>query len=219
MTNRKIVLYVILLLAIVGAAYAVLVVIPTQLAERAYAGAKKLGEDIEHAFNFTPEVTINNTVVLQQQTAILELATLSQKFQHRYQWTNTLLGSTKQIRINGTFDAKVGFDLNQRFAIQVEEDKAIVTLPDPKLLSLEPQGDITFQDENGLWNWVDNKDREKAVNAFQLDARTYASKSDFIEQARVEAEKKITAILKQHVQIVEFRYSNEPMRINDSYRD
>jgi hypothetical protein len=67
---------------------------------------------------------VNNTVVLQQQTPILELATLSQNFRHEYEWTNTRLGSTKKIKIKGSFEAKAGFDLNKRFALEITEDKA-----------------------------------------------------------------------------------------------
>jgi hypothetical protein len=213
MNARKLILYIIFLVVLAVAAYTIIVVIPTQLAERSYEGAKQLGRDIEEAFNFTPEVTVNNTVVLQQQTAIFELATLSQKFEHRYNWKNTWMGSTKEIRITGTFDAKVGFELNKRFAIQIEEEKAIVVLPVPIILSLEPLGDMKFEDENGVWNWVNNQDRSAAVNSFQLDARKYALEADFVEQGKVEAEKKITEVLKMHVKDVEFRYATEPVRI------
>jgi hypothetical protein len=210
--NRRLILISIFLVAVSIAAYVIFVVIPTQVAQRTYDGAKQLGRDIEEAFNFTPEVTVNNTVVLQQQTPVLELATLSQTFQHQYKWTNTWLKSTKQIKISGTFVAKVGFNLDRRFAVQIDDDKATVFLPDPVVLSLEPQGDVKFEDENGIWNWVDSEDRSKAVNAFQLDGRKYAQQADFVGQAKVEAEKKISEILKLHVKEVQFIYVNEDIR-------
>jgi hypothetical protein len=137
--NRRLILISIFLVAVSIAAYVIFVVIPTQVAQRTYDGAKQLGRDIEEAFNFTPEVTVNNTVVLQQQTPVLELATLSQTFQHQYKWTNTWLKSTKQIKISGTFVAKVGFNLDRRFAVQIDDDKATVFLPDPVVLYLKPQ--------------------------------------------------------------------------------
>jgi hypothetical protein len=210
--NRRLILISIFLVAVSIAAYVIFVVIPTQVAQRTYDGAKQLGRDIEEAFNFTPEVTVNSTVVLQQQTPVLELATLSQTFQHQYKWTNTWLKSTKQIKISGTFVAKVGFNLDRRFAVQIDDDKATVFLPDPVVLSLEPQGDVKFEDENGIWNWVDSEDRSKAVNAFQLDGRKYAQQADFVGQAKVEAEKKISEILKLHVKEVQFIYVNEDIR-------
>jgi hypothetical protein len=213
MTNRKIILYIILLTAVAVTAYIVVVVIPTRLAQRTYEGAQQLGKDIKGIFNFTPEVTVNNTVVIQQQAAILELATLSQSFSHQYKWSNTRFGSTKEIQIEGSFVAKVGFDLDKRFAIQLQDEKAIVLLPEPRLLSLEPLADVKFEDENGIINWVDNNDRSTALNSFQTDARQYAQQADFIGQAKIEAENKIKPILLTRVKEVEFRYVTEPIRI------
>jgi hypothetical protein len=207
--NAKIILITILLIALSITAYVLVVVIPAQLAERSYEGAKKIGRDISEAFQFTPEITVNNTVVLQQQTPILELATLSQKFQHQYTWTNTWLGSTKEIRITGSFEAKAGFDLNKKFSIRLDDEKAVVTLPKPQLLSIESLNNVKFEDENGVWNWVDMADRSKALNAFTGDAKKYAEQAQFIIQARDSMEKKLTEILKQHGKAVTIQYSEE----------
>lgn len=210
--NRKLILGSVFLIALAIAAYVILVVIPAKVARQTYDGAKQLGRDIERALNFTPEVTVNNTVVLQQQSPVLELATLSQTFQHQYKWTNTWLKSTKEIRITGTFVAKVGFNLDKRFAVQIDDNVATVFLPDPVILSLEPQGDVKYEDENGIWNVVKDEDRSKALNAFQLDGRRYAQQADFVGQARIEAEKKISDILKVHAKEVRFIYVDEKIR-------
>jgi hypothetical protein len=205
-TDRKLFLLITFFIVISITGYVLLVVIPTRIAERSYAGARQIGHDIAEAFQVTPEITVNNTVVLQQKSAILELATLSQKFEHRYDWTNTWLGSTKKINIRGTFEAKAGFDLNKKFSIQINDNSAIVTLPAPELLSVESQGDVKFTDENGVWNWVDTADRSKAMNAFTKDARRYAEQGRFIEQAKPEIEKKLKEILALHEKNVEVRY-------------
>ena len=183
-----------------------LVFIPSRIAQKSYDGAKQIGRDIADVFQITPEITVNNTVVLQQQTPILELATVSQKFQHRYDWTNTWLGSTKKINISGTFEAKAGFDLHEKFTIDISGDRAVVTLPSPKLLSMETSGDVRFTDENGVWNWVDAQDRSKAMNAFARDARKYGQEAKFVEQAKSEMEKKLMQIFLGHRMQVEFRY-------------
>lgn len=205
--TRKLILIIILLITISITAYVIVVVIPSRLAERSYEGAKQIGRDISEAFQFTPEITVNNIVVLQQQTPILELATISQKFQHQYEWTNTWLGSTKKINIRGSFEAKAGFDLNQKFSIQINDDKAIVMLPRPKLLSVESLPDVKFADENGVWNWVNMEDRSKAINTFASDARRYAVQAAFVGDAQQSMEKKLTEILKLHGKEVEIRYS------------
>lgn len=189
-------------------AYVLIVYIPTQVAQRSYEGAKQLGRDFKEAFQFTPEVTVNNTVVLQQQTPVLELATISQKFQHHYEWTNTWLKSTKAITITGTFEAKSGFDLNQKFTIHISEDEATVILPHPKLLSLESLGDIKFKDEHGWWNPIKSEDRTAAINAFNNDAKRYAVQADFVNDARQAFETKIREIMKAHGKNVTIKYAD-----------
>ena len=204
-SNRKIILITILLVVLCVAAYVLLVIIPRRIAEQSYDGARKLGQDLERAFQFTPEITVNNTIVIQQKTDIVELATLSQKFHHTYHWTNTRLYSTKKIEVSGTFDAKFGFDLQEKLNIVISDNKAVITFPDAKLLSIEVMGDIMFNDENGMWNWVNQEDRSRAVNAFVGDARNYAKQSPFIEDARSAMREKLTAMMKPYVDEVEIR--------------
>jgi len=183
------------------------VIIPTQLAERGYEAARALGEDFKKAFQFTPEITVNNTVVLNQHTPILELAVLTQNFEHRYTWTNTWLNSTKQIFISGTFEAKAGFNLNHKFSIVLNDDKAIVNLPEPQILSIESKGDITYRDENGIWNWINTDDRTKATNAFIQDARTYATHAAFVNDAKEHMEKRLRSLLQPYAKEVVIEYT------------
>jgi hypothetical protein len=206
MSNRRIILYLLLLAAICFTAYTLFVIIPARAVEQAYNGARKIGSDIRDAFQMTPEITVNNTVVLQRQIEILELATVSQQFRHEYEWTNSSLGSTKRIQIEGTFEAKAGFDLHHQFKIDIRDDIAIVTLPEPKLLSLTSKPDITFTDENGYWNWIVAEDRTKAINAFNLDANKYAREADFVQQARNNMETRLTEILNAHGKQVVIQY-------------
>jgi hypothetical protein len=208
-TDRKLALVSVFLVVVSITIYTLFVYIPKKVAQQSYDGAKQIGRDIADAFRITPEITVNNTVVLQQQAPILELATVSQKFQHHYDWKNTWLGSTKKINITGTFEAKAGFDLHQKFSINIQHNKAVVTLPKPRLLSIEPQGDVKFTDESGVWNWVDQADRSKAINAFTRDARRYAQEAKFVEQAKKEMETKLREILLLHDKQVEIRYSDE----------
>lgn len=206
-SNRKIVLVIVMLITLSITAYVLIVVIPTRLAQRSYEGARQIGHDISKIFQATPEVTVNNTVVLEQQTPIMELATLSQTFQHRYEWTNTWLGSTKKIKMTGSFQAKAGFDLRKKFSLEINNDVAVVTLPKPQLLSLESMDDVTFEDENGFINWVNMDDRSKAVNAFTSDAKRYAQEAAFVAKAQEEMEKKMTEILSSHGKRAEIRYT------------
>lgn len=202
--NLKLLIALIVVGTIAG--YIILVTIPTELAKRSYEGAKTLGEDFRKAFQFTPEVIVNNTIVLYQQTPVFELAVLTQNFTHRYTWENSWLGSTKKIFISGTFDAKVGFDLRKKFSITIRDDKAFVTLPEPQTLSVESQGNIEYRDEQGIWNWVNTDDRTRATNAFISDARRFANHAPFVPDAKRKMEEQVRKLLDPYVDEVFVTY-------------
>jgi hypothetical protein len=206
MISRNLKLLIALIIAGTIAAYVIGVVIPTQLARRAYEAAQTIGEDFRKAFQFTPEVMVDKTVVLNQQTDVFELAVLSQNFEHRYTWTHSWMGSTKKINISGSFDAKVGFDLHEKFSVTITGDKAMIILNEPKVLSVESKGDIQYRDENGIWNWVNMDDRTTATNLFITDARKYAEQAPFINDAKEKMEKRLKEFFKTHSKEVEIHY-------------
>lgn len=177
------------------------------MVRRSYEGAKILGEDFRKAFQFTPEIKVNNTIVLNQQTRILEIAVLNQNFEHRYVWINSWLGSTKKIYITGAFNAKAGYNLRKKISITLRGETASVLLPEPSILSVESLGDIEYRDEQGIWNWVDLDDRTKATNAFITDARKYANQAAFIQDAKKDMEQRLHDLLRPYAEKVEIRYS------------
>lgn len=207
MISRNLKLLIALIIVATIAGYVILVVIPTQLTEKAYKAARTLGEDFRKAFQFTPEIIVDKTVVLNQQTDVFELAVLSQSFEHRYTWTHSWLGSTKKINISGSFDAKVGFDLHEKFSLTITDDKAVVSLNEPRVLSVESKGDIQYRDENGIWNWVNVDDRTAATNHFIKDARVYAEQAAFVEDAKEKMEERLKAFFKLHNKEVEIHYT------------
>jgi len=119
------------------------------------------------------------------------------------------MGSEKTITITGTLDAKAGFDLRKKFNIVIDEKRARVFLPQPQILSIESLGDLKFEDENGLWNWVSVEDRSLAVNAFMVNARRYAEQAPFMQDANKSIEEKLTSILESHGKIVEVHYEGD----------
>ena len=204
--SRNIKLLIALIIVATLSLYVLLVVIPTQMAERSYSGARALADDFRKAFQITPEIKVNNTIVLNQQSSIFELSVLQQNFEHRYVWENSWLGSTKKIFISGTFSAKSGFDLHKKFSITLRDDKAFVVLPAPRTLSVEALGDITYRDEQGIWNWVDVDDRTRATNAFMRDARRFAEQADFNEAAKQRMEKRLNELLRPYAEEVIVSY-------------
>jgi hypothetical protein len=203
--NRTIILVVILLITVCITAYVLLVAIPRRMTEQSYEGARRIGRDLKELFQVTPEISVNNKIIVQQEAEIMELASLSQKFHHTYTWRNIRLGSTKEIEVSGTFESKAGFDLNEKFRIQITDGKATVQLPTPRLLSLELLGDIEFRDEHGYWNWVNAGDRTRAINAFMQDARRHANETLNSKKVNESTAGKLAQIIRAHVREVEIR--------------
>ncbi len=188
-----------LLIAAAWSFYAIFFKAPMDLATATAGGIKEL-------FNFTPRVTINQTVVIEQSAPIMEVATIAQQVMVDHAWSHTWLGSTKTIRLIGTFTAKAGFDLKEPFTIAIEKNPLRVraSLPPPKLLSLTMDSYRIALDESGWWNRVTDTDREAAVRDLQATARARAEGSGILEEARTTAEQRIREIVERNGAPVEF---------------
>ena len=102
-----------LLIAGAWSFYTVFIKAPTEL-------ARATAQGIQEFFNFTPRVKIDQTIVIEQNAPIMEIATVSRQLMVDYTWLHTWLGSTKTIHLVGTFTAKAGFDLKEPFTIEIE---------------------------------------------------------------------------------------------------
>jgi hypothetical protein len=179
--------------------YSVFIKAPAELAAATAHG-------IEEALNFTPRVKIDEKVVIEQNTPILELATVSRDVMVDYSWSHTWLGSTKSIRLIGTFTAKAGFDLKEPFTIQISRTPLSVkaSMPPPRLLSLTMTSYRIARDENGWWNRISDADREQAVRSLQENARREVESSGILTEARSTVEQRIREIVERNGATVEF---------------
>lgn len=212
-SNRKIVLVFVLMIAFCATAYVLLVAIPRKMAEQSYEGARRIGQELKEMFQVTPRITVNHKIIVEHEATVLELASLARQFHHTYTWRNTRLGSTKQIEVSGTFQSKAGFDLNENFTIVITDGKAVVGLPPPKILSVEPLGDTEFRDEHGIWNWVNSEDRSQAINAYMSDARRYAEQSLDSKKVSSEVVKNLVRVISPHVRELEIRIGDEVIAV------
>jgi hypothetical protein len=126
---------------------------------------------------FRPEVRVDKLTVLQAEAPVLELATVRGEFTHEYEWEHQWLGSTKRLHLRGTFAAKAGFDLGEKFYLEVDADDLSVDFgfPDPRVLGVEMIAYRT-EEEEGYWNKLSAEEREQAVNALLASARAAAAK-------------------------------------------
>jgi hypothetical protein len=185
----------------VAALYVVLVKAPAQLASATAEGIKDL-------FQVTPRVTINQTVVIEQNSPILEVATVSRDASVNYRWTSAWMGSTKELELRGTFTAKAGFNLQEPFDIDITRYPLSIdaSLPQPVILSLEMRDVEIRRDEDGWWNRVTVQDRESAMRALGAAAREQAERSGLLDEVARSAEARVRELVERNGASVAFRY-------------
>ena len=106
---------------------------PARTAKQSTAELERVGRDVRDAFvevaHLQPRVTINNRVYLEKTTATAQLAILSRQIEVEHELLHTWAGSTKRVKLHGTFTAKAGFDLQQDVAVDLRPDEITVRLP------------------------------------------------------------------------------------------
>ncbi|MDA1183659.1 MAG: DUF4230 domain-containing protein [Acidobacteria bacterium] len=185
----------------VAALYVVLVKAPTDLASATAEGIKDL-------FQVTPQVTINQTVVIEQNSPILEVATVSRDMSVDHRWTSAWMGSTKTLELRGTFTAKAGFNLQEPFDIDITRYPLSIdaSLPQPAILSLEMRDMEILRDVDGWWNRVTAQDRESAIRALSAAAREQSERSGILEEVAQSAEARVRELVERNGASVAFRY-------------
>src|SRR5438132_7288727 len=135
---------------------------PARTAQQSTAGLERLGKDVRAAFidvaHLQPRITINNRVYMEQTTPVSELVVLSRHIEVEHELLHTWVGSSKRVKLHGTFNAKAGFDLQQNLSIDIRPDEIIVQLPHAQILGVEQEQVDVLAFENGLWNRISGQD-------------------------------------------------------------
>src|SRR5579863_9784500 len=155
-----------------------------------------ISDEFKNAFNTTPQITVNNRVVVEESHGIAELATASKTISADTTLTSTWLHSTKSISVHGVFMAKAGFDLNRLFKINIDtrSHQVTITLPNPRILSIEmTQNEIT-DEKGGLANWLTPDDHDAALKQLTDVAKLEITNSNIRQSAKDEVEKRIHAM-------------------------
>jgi hypothetical protein len=138
--------------------------------------ARRIADGVARRLPFRPEVRIGRETVLQAQTPILELATVRREFAHQYEWEHQWLGSTKRLRLRGTFAARAGFDLARDFYLELDprDSRVVLVWPEPEVLGVEMLS-YEAEEAEGFWNKLSAEERAAAVNTLLESARESAA--------------------------------------------
>ena len=160
---------------------------PTRTAHQSTAELERLGKDLRAAFidiaHLQPRITINNRVYMEQTRQVSELVVLSRRIEVEHELLHTWVGSSKRVKLHGTFNVKAGFDLRQNLSIDIRPNEIVVQLPHAQILGIEEIQLDVLAFENGLWNRISGEDVQNELSILPQLAREKAIESHLPAEA------------------------------------
>src|SRR5438105_8059481 len=157
---------------------------------------ERLGKDLRSAFidiaHLQPRITVNNRTIVDQATPTAELAILERQMKVKREFLHTWAGSSKRIKLSGTFLVKAGFDLRQDVAVDVRPDEILIRLPHAQIVGIEEKHVDVLTLENGLWNRITGADLENEIAQLPEMARRQAMEIELPAEAEKELQRQLT---------------------------
>jgi hypothetical protein len=180
---------------------------PARTARQSTAELARLGKDLRTAFvdiaHLQPRITINDRVYMEQTTLVSELVILSRRIEVEHELVHTWAGSSKRVKLHGTFIAKAGFDLRKGLSIDIRPNEIVVQLPPAQILGIEQQQVDVLAFENGLWNRISGQDVQSEFSVLPDLAWKKAAESEL----SAEAEETLRKQLEQRI------HTAQPLRL------
>ena len=180
---------------------------PARTAHQSTAELERVGKNLRAAFvdiaHLQPRITINDRVYMEQTTPVSEVVVLSRRIEVEHELLHTWAGSSKRVKLHGTFLAKAGFDLRKGLSIDIRPDKIMVQLPRAQILGVEQQQVDVLAFENGLWNRISGQDVQSELSVLPELAWKKAAQSEL----PAEAEKNLQEQLEQRI------HTGQPLRL------
>jgi hypothetical protein len=172
---------------------------PARTAHESVGELERLGKDLRSAFvdiaHLQPRIIINNRVYLEQTTPTTELSILSRRIEVEHEFQSTWAGSSKRVKLHGTFLVKAGFDLRQSFAVDLRPDEISVRLPHAQILGIEQQQVDVLAFENGFWNRISADDVQNELSILPQLARQKAIEANLPAEAEHALQQQLEARL------------------------
>ena len=187
---------------------------PTRTIGQGTDDLERLGRDLRSAFidiaHLQPRITINNrTVVDETASPTAELATLTRQLKVKREFAHTWAGSSKRIKLSGTFLAKAGFDLRQDVTVDVRPDEIVIQLPHAEIVGVEEKHVDVLALENGLWNHISGADLENELDQLPDMARRQANEIGLPAEAEQELQRQIAKRIRAR-QPIRLVFTNSP---------
>ena len=168
---------------------------PMRTAQQASAELERIGRQARDTFlqiaRMQPRVTINSRVYLEQTTGVLELALVSRRTEVEQEFEHSWAGSTKRVKLHGTYNVKAGFDLRENVTVDVRNDAIAVQLPRATILGVEQEKVDVLELENGYWNRISAEDLENEFARLPKLARERAQQANLTAEAETALQKQL----------------------------
>ena len=145
--------------------------------------AQQVREAFGEVAQLQPRITVKERVFFEQTASVLELVVASRTTHVERDFEHNWLGSTKRMRLSGSYDVRAGFDLTKPFNVSVDDNKVVVEVPPPRILSVDQKDIEVLAFENGLWNRVQPQDLEAELRTLPLQARARATEAGLQKEA------------------------------------
>ncbi|HJT81948.1 MAG TPA: DUF4230 domain-containing protein [Chthoniobacterales bacterium] len=158
---------------------------------------ERLGRELRSAFvdiaHLQPRIKINDRVYLEQTIPTSELVVLSQRVEVEHELQHTWAGSSKRVKLHGTFLVKAGFDLRQELSINIRPDVVLVRVPHGQILGVEQQQVDVLEFENGYWNRISAEDMQSQLEILPQLARRKAEDAGLATAAETSLQQQLEA--------------------------
>jgi hypothetical protein len=203
-------------LTLIAAIFAALIVFvfwrletwPMRTAHQSSAELERLGRDLKAAFvdiaHLQPRIKINDRVYLEQTIPTSELVVLSRRVEVEHELQHSWAGSSKRVKLHGTYLVKAGFDLRQDFSVDIRPESIVVRVPHAEILGVEQQHVDVLEFENGLWNRISEADVQSELDTLPQLARQKATEAGLAAEAETSLQEQLKARIRvtQPLQVI-----------------
>jgi hypothetical protein len=170
---------------------------PARTAHQANAELARVANSLRDAFveigHLQPRITVNNRTFIEKTTPVAELAVLTRQVEVEHEMLHTWAGSTKRVKLQGTFLAKAGFDLRQDVDVTATNTDITIHVPHATILGVEQQRVEVLAMENGFWNRISAADMEAEMAMLPELARQRAAESGLTAEAETSLQQQLAA--------------------------
>ncbi len=152
----------------------------------------------------TPQVTVNQRVVLTQTAPIAELAVVTKEelvtigLTEHFEVLSVQVPLTeKTLTAEAVYRIKAGFDLRAPFSVEIDPATHDVhaTMPHAVILSVEQMGNLTYHGDDAWLNRITDAERAEIVNNLNAAAHAEAEKSNLKEDAEKQVEQRLNELI------------------------